>query len=85
MDCTALGGCWFLHSEPAAVFFGDKLQAQRKAGGLLDKLEKGKPGPKKLPGGLPPNSSPYQQAVEESEIDQKKAARWQQVAAVPEE
>jgi N6-adenosine-specific RNA methylase IME4 len=59
-----------------------KLQAQRKAGSFLAKLEKSK-------GGRPGNNSlqaatSYQSALKDTGIERTTAHRWQQVAAVPE-
>jgi hypothetical protein len=57
----------------------------RKAGGLLNRLEKNRGGDRKST--LQPAKliSPYREALEEAEIEDTEAARWQQVAAIPEE
>jgi MT-A70 len=61
-----------------------KLKAQRKAGGLLGKLEKHRGGDRRPTSQDEKLLSPYRKAIEEAEIDKNAASRWQQLAAVPE-
>jgi hypothetical protein len=53
---------------------------------MLANLEKSQGGqPKKNSRHDVGSTSPYREAIEEAEIDERAAQRWQQVAAVPEE
>jgi len=58
-----------------------KLKAQRKAGECLTRLQKGKGGRKNS--GQPVRSSQYRETIEDSNIQERSARRWQQVAAIP--
>ena len=60
-----------------------KLRAERRAGELLAEFERGKTGPK-LPDRLSDNSE-YRQALEDAELNERTARRWQTEAALPEE
>ena len=78
-----VGGKWqTVATVPAEV----KLRAERKAGELLQQLER-QPGartdvqpPDKLSGG-----SEYRQTLQETRVEERTARRWQTVATVPDE
>jgi N6-adenosine-specific RNA methylase IME4 len=59
-----------------------KLRAERKAGELLGKLERGKPPGKAVPSNVGRNSD-YRTALTDASATRQDASRWQQVAAIP--
>jgi len=60
-----------------------KLRAERKAGEMLEILERGKTGPK-ISGDVA-DKSEYRRVLEESKTEPTEARRWQKIAEIPEE
>ena len=58
-----------------------KLLAERKAGEILAKLDRGKPGPR-LAASVAGNSE-YRSALDDTNTPERTAQHWQEVAAVP--
>jgi hypothetical protein len=61
-----------------------KLRAERKAGEMLEILERGKP----YPGSSMPDvghGSEYSKVLEETDTSRQDASRWQKIAEIPEE
>ena len=66
------------------VGVGERTLRSAKAGGLLEKLEKGKTGPKSELLITPISNSEYAQTLQEQDITYQTAAHWQSLHAMPE-
>jgi hypothetical protein len=59
------------------------LRAERKAGELFSRMERGEAGRPANGGTAGRNFSPYQQSLSDGKISERSARRWRQLADAP--